>query len=155
MTTVQKQPPITPAGRERLRQELDRLLQQRQEMSARLREEMQQKEEDFNLYQTHEELAQLQARIVQLQSVLDAPEGEDEAVVPDGVIGVGSDVTVQDEAGKKQSFTIVTPIEADASRGFISYTSPVGSALLGGRPGDEVTVPVPKGERKLTIVEVS
>ena len=42
----------------------------------------------------------------------------------------------------------------DATRGRISYRSPIGAALLRKSVDDEVVVDTPKGRRRLTIVEV-
>lgn len=152
-TAVREEVALTAAGRERLGAELERLVQQTSELDERMRQEFQHKDEDFNRYFTHQELAQVQGRIAEIRAVLDlAPEAF--PATHDGVVAVGSKVTVRDDAGREQSFTIVSPIEMDASLGYISFTSPVGSALLGKEEGDEVTVAVPRGERRLTIVEI-
>jgi transcription elongation factor GreA len=153
--SVQKQPPITLEGRERLRSDLDRLHEQREQISARLREEMQHRDEDFNQYVSTQELAQLLGRITHIESLLDA--ATESPPVPrgnDGIVAVGSTVTITDENGREQRYTIVTPAETDPSRGFISFTSPVGSALLGREPGEDVTITVPRGERRFRIVRL-
>lgn len=155
MSTVQEQPYLTRTGRERLREELNKLLQQRESVDARMREEMQDKDDDFSRYLTHEELAQLNARITSIERILEQAEEAEEPAVVDGLVGIGSSVTVRDEAGKEQRFTIVTPVESDPGRGFISFTSPVGSALLGKATGDRVTAPAPRGERELTVISVN
>ncbi|HEX5140069.1 MAG TPA: GreA/GreB family elongation factor, partial [Dehalococcoidia bacterium] len=116
--SVQKQPPITLEGRERLRSDLDRLHEQREQISARLREEMQHRDEDFNQYVSTQELAQLLGRITHIESLLDA--ATESPPVPrgnDGIVAVGSTVTITDENGREQRYTIVTPAETDPSRG--------------------------------------
>lgn len=153
MNTTSNPIGLTAAGRERLRAELERLMQQTSELDERLREEFQEKDEDFNRYFTHQELAQVKGRIAELEAVLDiAPDAAPST--GEGIVAIGSKVTVRDDAGREQSFTIVAPVEMDASLGYISFTSPVGSALLGKEAGDEVAVVVPRGERRLTIVSV-
>ena len=44
--------------------------------------------------------------------------------------------------------------DADACRGLVSLQSPVGRAMLGRRPGDELVVQTPGGVRRLTIMEI-
>ena len=71
----------------------------------------------------------------------------------DGVIAVGSTVTVTDDHGDAV-YTIVGPAEVDLSAGRISMESPVGKAVMGRKVGDEVTVQTPAGARKLRITKV-
>ena len=64
-------------------------------------------------------------------------------------------VSVKDEKGKSFQYTIVGSTEADPSANRLSNESPVGKALIGRKKGDTVSVPAPKGERKLTIAKIS
>ncbi len=64
-------------------------------------------------------------------------------------------VRVEDEEGEEKLYRSVGPDETDSSRGFISIESPVGRALLGKSLDDEVLVRIPKGNKILTILEVS
>ena len=56
--------------------------------------------------------------------------------------------------GKAFEYAIVGSTEADPMSGRLSNESPVGKALIGRKKGDTVTVPAPKGERKLTISKI-
>ncbi len=96
--------------------------------------------------------AMLETRILQLrETALNAEVREVEAA-GSGVAGLGSRVTVVDEErGRESVYTLVPATEADAATGKVSFQSPVGRALDGARPGDVVTVPTPKGERRLTV----
>jgi transcription elongation factor GreA len=71
----------------------------------------------------------------------------------DGVIAVGSTVTVKDDFGE-EVYTIVGPAEVDLAAGRISMESPVGKAVMGRRVSDEVTVQTPAGPRSLRITKV-
>ena len=64
-------------------------------------------------------------------------------------------MTVEDADGAPATYTIVGSTEADPAAGRISNVSPVGRALMGGRPGDEVTVAAPRGSVRYRIVAVS
>lgn len=72
------------------------------------------------------------------------------------MIGLGSVVTVlEDGETEKETYTIVGSTEADPLEGLISNESPIGSALLGKKKGDEIAVETPGGEIKLKVVEIS
>ena len=72
-----------------------------------------------------------------------------------GKVYFASWVRVEDDDGEESVYRIVGPDETDSQRGFISIESPVGRALLGKSLDDEVTVRIPKGNKVLTILEVS
>lgn len=70
-----------------------------------------------------------------------------EIVAPatDGTVAFGSTVTIA-RKGRTQTFRIVGVDEADASKGLISFRSPIAQAILGARPKDIVEAPEPLGE---------
>ena len=78
-----------------------------------------------------------------------------EVVDPKGLKGdkvvFGCTVTVLDEDGKEQVYQIVGQDEFDVKSGKISWKSPVGSALLGKKVGDEVRIRKPGGEQFVSI----
>ena len=66
-----------------------------------------------------------------------------EVSVPDAgskVVRFGMKVTVEDEGGRRRTWTIVGEDEADAAHGTISHVSPMALALFGKEAGDVVTV---------------
>jgi transcription elongation factor GreB len=67
----------------------------------------------------------------------------------------GATVAVEDEEGEVQRFNIVGSDEIDSEGGAISWQSPVGRALLGKEVGDTVLVRWERGQRELTITDVS
>lgn len=67
----------------------------------------------------------------------------------------GATVTIEDENGEQQVWTILGEDEVDTDRGRISHHSPLGRALLGREEGDTVTFDTPRGRREVTIVAVS
>jgi transcription elongation factor GreA len=70
-------------------------------------------------------------------------------------VGMGSLVSVQKVgADEKHAYTIVGAEEADLFSGKISYHSPLGSALLGKKKGDEFSFHTPKGTQKYKILKV-
>lgn len=73
---------------------------------------------------------------------------------PEGRAGFGTWVTVRDQEGKRTTWRIVGPDEADPRLGRVSAHSPVGRALLGHEVGDSVEVDRPGGRLELEVVEV-
>ena len=66
---------------------------------------------------------------------------------------LGSTVVVESE-GEAATYLLVGPTEADPASGRISHVSPVGRALLGSRPGDEVIAQLPSGPVRYQVLEV-
>jgi len=72
------------------------------------------------------------------------------------IIELGSVVTVREEGEtEKETYTIVGSTEADPLDGLISNESPIGSALIGKKKGDKVTVKTPGGELMLKIMKIA
>lgn len=67
-------------------------------------------------------------------------------------IKVGSTVVIKN--GQEYTYRIVGPVEADPLEGKISNESPIGSALMGKKEGDKVTITTPKGETTYLVKEV-
>lgn len=68
----------------------------------------------------------------------------------------GSRIVVMDLAkSAKVEYKLVTVEEADATKGHISTTSPIGRALLGKKVGDEVTVTTPAGVKEYEVVKLA
>jgi transcription elongation factor GreA len=57
--------------------------------------------------------------------------------------------------GEKLVFQLVMPEDADAAKGLISTTSPIGKAFLNKEPGDSVKVTTPGGPREFEIVKLT
>jgi transcription elongation factor GreB len=74
--------------------------------------------------------------------------------VPEDEVGFGTWVTVEEEDGRRATWRIVGPDEADARRGSVSALSPLGRALVGRSRGETVEVERPGGVREYTICEV-
>jgi len=76
--------------------------------------------------------------------------------LPRDVVRLNSKVKIQDEHnGKTFELTLVTPHRADIKQRRVSIMSPIGTALIGYRKGQQVQWKVPSGEKTFTILEVS
>lgn len=74
---------------------------------------------------------------------------------PEGEVAFARWVTVEEEGGRRTTWRLVGPDEADARRGLLSAHAPLARALLGLRAGDEVEVERPGGARLLRVVAVA
>jgi transcription elongation GreA/GreB family factor len=79
-----------------------------------------------------------------------------EVVTPstDGTVAFGSTVTIQ-RKGREQIFRIVGVDEADATKGLISFRSPMAQAILGSRVSDVVEANEPLGEIEILAVSAT
>jgi transcription elongation factor GreA len=74
--------------------------------------------------------------------------------IPADRAGFGSRLHVIESTGDRMVFQLVMPEDADAAKGLISTTSPIGRAFLNKEPGDSVTVTTPGGAREFEIVKL-
>lgn len=98
--------------------------------------------------------ASLERRIQVLQRTLERSEAVDPTLQSGDRVLFGATVTVEDEEAGSRRYTIVGITEADASRGRISWHSPMGRGLLQSRAGDVVVIKTPQGEEELEVKKV-
>ncbi len=71
-------------------------------------------------------------------------------------VGFGSRVTIHDvDMGEDFTFTITAGDFIDLDAGQVSWASPIGQGLLGAEEGEEVTVTLPRGERRYKVLELT
>jgi len=67
----------------------------------------------------------------------------------------GSRVLLENiETGQDVEYQLVGPDESDIEKGRISVSSPLGRAILGKKPGDELILQVPGGKRVYELVDI-
>jgi transcription elongation factor GreA len=148
---------ITQSGMTRLQEELDRLRTiERADLAERLRQARESPgdlSDNLELLEAQHDYSLLEARIADLEKslaqarVVEASHGDSAEI--------GSTVVLRDDEGEEESYTLVGPAEADPRLGLISIASPVGSALLGARSGNEAIVETPAGPRRIHVLKVS
>lgn len=152
-----KRVPVTREGLERLKEELQHLIDVRrpeivaQVAEARshgdLRENAAYDAARLDQGMNEKRINDLEVLVSQAQVLDDMPVGN-----PD-IIGIGSTATV-DFDGDEEKYTIVGAIEAKPANGLISNESPLGKALLGKRAGQDARFMTPGGQQKITIKAV-
>ena len=58
------------------------------------------------------------------------------------------------DTGEDVKYQLVGPDESNIDQGKISISSPLGKAILGRSPGDEITFRVPDGKRNYELIEI-
>ena len=102
------------------------------------------------------EQAKNEARILELQALIDNALIVDETKIDTSVVSIGSTVRVYDnEFEEEVEYSIVGSNEVDAMAGKISDQSPIGHALMGKAAGAEINVDTPAGTISLKILEVT
>lgn len=109
--------------------------------------------ENAEYQEAREMQAAVEERIGKLEAIL-----KNAKIVRAGksdTVGMGSTVVVQPLQGEdKHAYTIVGAEEADILSGKVSYHSPLGSALMGKKKGDEFSFHTPRGTQKYKILKV-
>ena len=147
---------LTKEGLKKLEEELEYLRTvRRAQVAERLHAAMDEGDIDENAEydEAKNEQAFVEGRIQTLEAMLsNAVLIRDDA--PQGIVGLGSKVTVRETGSKPEIYTLVGAAEASPKDGRISNESPLGRALLGRRVGDEVKVNAPAGTLSFRVVAI-
>ncbi len=153
--------PISPAGREKVRAELDHLKKVERpkniEDIARARDHGDLSENAEYIYAKERRMF-LNAQIDRLENIFGRAQVIDPGSLSGDRVVFGATVTVYDVATEKEAtWQILSGYESDPENGVLSVESPLARALIGREEGDEVVVPAAAGRpaRELEIVEVT
>jgi transcription elongation factor GreA len=148
---------LTPEGRDKLKQELEYLVNvKRPEVAAEIHSAKEEGDISENsAYDAAKEAqAFIEGRIMSLETMLKNSVIIDPNRMGDSV-GLGCYVKLVERGSRDDEvYQIVGSAEADPARGRISNESPVGRALMGKKKGDEIAVKTPAGDRHLQLVEI-
>ena len=102
------------------------------------------------------EQAKNEARIKELEELLENAVILDESSIDTSVVSLGSTVKVLNLGVNAEiTYDLVGSNEANPMEFKISDQSPIGAALIGKRAGDEVAVEIPNGTVTMKVLEVS
>lgn len=139
-----------------LSRELDDLkLNRRREVAERLEfaKSLGDLSENAEYHSAREEQSEIEERINQLENLLKTSKIVDQH--HSSLVEIGSTLTIEKLSdGTKNKLTMVGSAETDIPAGKISGQSPMGTALLGKKRGDEVKVQTPRGEVAYRIVKI-
>lgn len=157
MDVVGRETLVTEAGYQKLKDELDQLVNvKRAEVAERIKtaREYGDISENAEYDDAKNEQARVEARIQQVEEKLRTAVIVSET--DSKTVGIGNTVTIVDkDSGDEEVYIIVGSTEADPLEGKVSHESPVGKALMGHSKGDVVEIPVPSGVLHFEIKKIS
>lgn len=148
---------LTQEGADNMRNELeDMKTRQREELSKRLRVAIQQGDlsENADYHKAKEDQAFLEGKIQEYEEILAGAKIIEMQKTRAGVIDVGCWITIQENDYPVERYQMVGAREANPREGRISNESPIGSALVGHKEGETVSVKTPGGEMKIKILKI-
>lgn len=152
--------PITKAGSERLRAELERLKSvERPKIIAAIAEARAHGDlkENAEYHAAREQQSFIEGRIKELEAALSTAEVIDVSRLnPGNKIVFGAIVELEDEeSGESVKYQIVGDLEADIKQALIAVSSPIARALIGKSAGDSFEFKAPNGVKRYEITGVS
>lgn len=151
--------PLTNIGYERLKVEIDRLKKVDRpaviDAIAAAREHGDLKE-NAEYHAAREEQGHIEDRINILENLLsDVNVVDPTKLSGDTVMFSGTVTIVNEDTDEKSTYQLVNEYEAELNQGRISYTSPIGRALIGKEVGESINVITPSGDKYYEILEVT
>ncbi len=142
--------PMTLNGKESLQKELDQLIKvDRENIKTAIAEAraLGDLKENAEYHAAKEKQSHIEGRIAELQTKLAKAKIVDISKLSGERVVFGATVTIFDhEKDSSTTFQIVGEDEAMEHKDKISYISPLGKAIIGKEPGDEIIVKAPKGD---------
>jgi len=147
---------LTAEGEAKLKAELEELKgPKRQELSQRLRSAIQMGDlsENADYHKAKEDQGFLEGRIKEIDAILR------NAVIIEksgnqGIVAIGSEVTIQEDGSDPETYHLVGPTEADPRKGRISHESPIGRAVMDKKVGEIAEAETPSGKIKFKIIKI-
>jgi transcription elongation factor GreA len=97
----------------------------------------------------------INARISELEYKIGNADVIDPEKLPRDRVVFGTRVLLENtETGEDVEYQLVGPDESNIDEGRISVSSPLGQAIIGKRPDDEITIQAPGGKRVYELVEI-
>lgn len=150
--------PITPQGFESLKKELNHLKSVERPQVIKAIEEARAHgdlSENAEYAAAKERQAFIEARINELNYKIGHADIIDPTELPKDRAVFASRVLLENiETGEGVEYQLVGPDESDIQGGRISVSSPLGQAIVGRRPGEEIVLQAPGGKRVYELVQI-
>jgi transcription elongation factor GreA len=155
MATVEKMPMLA-EGQVMLREHLQQLKAERPLIIDAIEEARAHGDlsENAEYHAAKERQGQVEATIADIEDKLSRAVIIDPKTLSGDKVVFGATVSLLDENDKPVTYQLVGQMEADASKGRISYNSPLGRALIGRKAEEDVEVTVPSGEKFYQIKKI-
>ena len=148
--------PMTPRGYAKLRSELLKLKGSRVEIARLIEVARGHGDLSENDDAAKEKSGMTEAKIRDIEARLATAEVIDPLKLgtPSRVV-FGSSVKIEDvDSGEQRVLSIYGAEESDVAKGWISYETPLGKALIGKEAGDVTKVALPAGARESEVLEI-
>jgi len=149
---------MTPAGAQKLKDELARLKEERPKISREIgiAREHGDLSENAEYHAAKERQGLVEARLKDIEDKLARAEVIDPAKLSGDRVRFGATVTLTNlDSDEESTYQIVGADEADINQGLISISAPLARALIGKSIGDEVVVQLPAGTRRYEIGDIA
>ena len=151
--------PITPQGLEKLKKELEELKNIRRPKiiksiaEARSHGDL---KENAEYHAAKEEQSKIEGKIIEINDLIARANIVDVSKLEkkDNVIFGSTVYLINLENNEKKMYKIVGKDEADITKNYIYFRSPIGKALIGKKKKESITVITPSGEKNFEITEV-
>ncbi len=145
---------LTTAGFEKLKEEQRMLTEKRPGVVKRLTTAREQGDlsENAGYHAAREELGYVDSRLRTLKLLIRSADVVE--ATSSEFVTFGCTVTV-DDGESTRNFIIVSGLEADPMQGKMSDSSPIGSALIGKKVGNNVEIMVPDGKVSYKILKIA
>ncbi|MEP0392506.1 MAG: transcription elongation factor GreA [Erythrobacter sp.] len=155
MATMDKVPMLA-EGYERLTTDLKALREERPRIVDAIEEARAHGDlsENAEYHAAKERQGQVEAQIGDLEGKISRAQIIDPTTLSGDKVVFGATVTMLDEDDKPVKYQIVGETEADASKGRISYSSPIARAMIGKQIEEEIEVSVPSGDKFYLIEKI-
>jgi transcription elongation factor GreB len=110
--------------------------------------------ENADYQYSKKKLREIDRRLRFLAKRIDSAVSVDPLEIKGERVQFGATVTLKNEDGEEKSFSIVGIDETDTNKFYISWRSPIGSALIGKEKNDDVLVRTPLGEVEYSISRI-
>lgn len=135
---------VTPNGLARLQQTVRELTESHEQLKPLI-------EEDTD---ARRKMREIERDLRYFRSQLERATLVDPVNQPRDEVHFGAHVTIEDEEGASQVFSIVGDDEADVAAGKVSWASPLAHAMMGAKVGDTVAWHRPAGVAQVHIADI-
>ncbi len=150
--------PITREGYEALKKEVEKIKKIDRPMNIKAIEEARahgdlSENAEFEAAKNRQSF--IEGRLLEIGHMLATADIIDPDTLPKDRAVFASTVILENiDTGETSKYQLVGPFEADIEKGRISISSPVGKAIIGKKPGEEITLIAPAGRRSYELVDI-
>ena len=150
--------PITRKGYEALKKEVEKIKKIDRPMNIKAIEEARAHgdlSENAEFEAAKDRQAFIEGRLMEIGHMLATADIIDPDTLPKDRAVFASTVVLENiDTGETFEYQLVGPSEADVEKGSISISSPLGKAIIGKKPGEEITLIAPAGRRCYELVDI-